>query len=189
VGIVDLIILGAPGSGKGTQGALLSTRLAIPKISTGDLLRAAVRDGTSLGKQAQGFMDQGLLVPDEIILGLIGEVLRSKQASRGIIMDGFPRTLAQAEAVDRLLAPLGRKVDRVLLIDVAEEALIDRMVKRAQIEGRADDTPETIRRRQAVYGEQTAPLIAFYDKRGVVTRVDGLGTVQEIATRMETAAA
>jgi adenylate kinase len=104
-------------------------------------------------------------------------------------MDGFPRTLAQAEAVDRLLVPLGRRVDRVLLIDVAEEALIDRMVKRAQIEGRADDTPETIRRRQEVYREQTAPLIAFYERRGVVARVNGLGTVEEIAQRMETAAA
>jgi len=100
---VDLIILGAPGSGKGTQGGLLSTRLAIPKISTGDLLRAAVKDGTALGKKAQGFMDKGLLVPDDVILGLIEEVLRSKAAATGIIMDGFPRTLPQAEAVDRLL--------------------------------------------------------------------------------------
>lgn len=181
---MDLMILGAPGSGKGTQGALLATRLGIPKISTGDLLRAAVKDGTPLGRKAQGFMNQGLLVPDEIILGLIAEVLRSDGAARGVIMDGFPRTLPQAEAVDRLLAPLGRKVDRVLLIDVSEDALVDRMVKRAQIEGRADDTPETIRKRQAVYQEQTAPLIAFYEKRGIVTRVNGLGTVDEIATRM-----
>jgi adenylate kinase len=186
---VDLIILGAPGSGKGTQGALLSTRLAIPKISTGDLLRAAVRDSTPLGRKARGFMDQGLLVPDEIILGLIEEVLHSEAAKRGVIMDGFPRTLPQAEAVDRLLAPLGRQVDRVLLIDVSEEELIDRMVKRAAIEGRADDTPETIRRRQEVYREQTAPLIAFYDRRNLVTRVNGLGTIEEIAERMAGAAA
>jgi adenylate kinase len=123
-------------------------------------------------------------VPDEIIFGLIEEVLESDAAARGVIMDGFPRTLPQAEAVDRLLAPLGRKVDRVLLIDVSEEALIDRMVKRAAIEGRADDTPETIRRRQEVYREQTAPLIAFYDGRGLVTRVNGLGTIEEIAERM-----
>lgn len=185
---MDLIILGAPGSGKGTQGALLSTRLAIPKISTGDLLRAAVRDGTPLGTKAKGFMDQGLLVPDDVILGLIAEVLRSPEAGTGIIMDGFPRTLPQAEAVDRLLEPIGRRVDQVLLIDVAEEELIDRMVKRAAIEGRADDTPETIRRRQEVYREQTAPLIAFYDHRGLVTRVNGLGSVEEIAERMHAAA-
>jgi adenylate kinase len=189
VGIVDLMILGAPGSGKGTQGALLAARLGIPKISTGDLLRAAVKAGTPLGKKAQGFMDQGLLVPDEIVLGLIAEVLQSKDAAGGVIMDGFPRTLPQAEAVDRLLGPLGRTVDRVLMIDVAEEELVDRMVKRARIEGRADDTPETIRRRQAVYQEQTAPLIAFYDARGIVTRVDGLGTVEDVAKRMEAAAA
>lgn len=186
---MDLMILGAPGSGKGTQGALLSTRLAIPKISTGDLLRAAVRDGTPLGARARGFMDQGLLVPDDIILGLIEEVLHSDAAARGVIMDGFPRTLPQAEAVDRLLAPLGRKVDRVLLIDVSEDELIERMVKRAAIEGRADDTPATIRRRQEVYREQTAPLIAFYDRRGLVTRVNGLGTVEEIAERMARAVA
>jgi adenylate kinase len=186
---VDLIILGAPGSGKGTQGALLSTRLAIPKISTGDLLRAAVKGGTPLGTRAKGFMEQGLLVPDEIILGLIEEVLESDAAARGVIMDGFPRTLPQAEAVDRLLAPLGRQVDRVLLIDVSEEELIARMVKRAAIEGRTDDTPETIRRRQAVFREQTAPLIAFYDRRNLVTRVNGLGTVEAIAERMAKAAA
>jgi adenylate kinase len=185
---MDLIILGAPGSGKGTQGSLLSSRLGVPKISTGDLLRAAVRDRTPLGRKAQGFMDRGLLVPDEIILGLIAEVMQSKEASRGVIMDGFPRTLPQAEAVDRLLAPLSRKVDRVLLIDVAEDELVDRMVKRARIEGRADDTPETIRKRQGVYQEQTAPLIAFYQQRGVVTRVDGLGTVEDVAKRMEAAA-
>jgi adenylate kinase len=134
-------------------------------------------------------MDQGLLVPDDIILGLIEEVLHSDAAARGVIMDGFPRTLPQAEAVDRLLAPLGRKVDRVLLIDVSEDELIERMVKRAAIEGRADDTPATIRRRQEVYREQTAPLIAFYDRRGLVTRVNGLGTVEEIAERMARAVA
>jgi adenylate kinase len=185
---VDLILLGAPGSGKGTQGDLLAKRLAIPKISTGDLLRAAVRDGTPLGAKAKGFMDQGLLVPDEIILGLIGEVVRSPEAARGLIMDGFPRTLAQAQAVDELLAAQGRRVDRVLLIDVAEEELVQRMVKRAELEGRADDTPETIRRRQAVYRDQTAPLIAFYDTRKLVQRIDGSGSIEAIAGRVHAAA-
>ena len=184
---MDLIILGAPGSGKGTQGALLSTRLGIPRISTGDLLRAAVKDGAPLGKKAKQYMDQGLLVPDDVILGLIAEVLRSADARNGVLMDGFPRTLAQAEAVDALLAAQGRVVDRVLLIDVPEDALIERMVKRAVIEGRADDTPETIRRRQRVYHEQTAPLVAFYEERGLVARVDGFGTVEEIAERMHEA--
>lgn len=184
---MDLIILGAPGSGKGTQGALLSTRLGIPKISTGDLLRAAVKDGTPLGTKAKGYMEQGLLVPDEIILGLIEEVLRSKRAGRGVIMDGFPRTEAQAEAVDQLLGAQKRRVDKVLLIDVPEEELVQRMVRRAEIEGRSDDTPDTIRKRQAVYREQTAPLIAFYDRRRLVARVPGKGTVEEIAERVHEA--
>jgi adenylate kinase len=184
---VDLIILGAPGSGKGTQGALLSTRLGIPKISTGDLLRAAVKDGTRLGTEAKGYMEKGLLVPDQIILGLIEEVLGSAEAARGVIMDGFPRTEAQAEAVDTLLAAQQRQVDKVLLIDVPEEELVQRMVRRAEIEGRSDDTPDTIRKRQGVYQQQTAPLIAFYDRRNLVTRVDGKGTVEEIAERVHEA--
>lgn len=181
---MDLIILGAPGSGKGTQGALLSTRLGIPKISTGDLLRAAVKDGTRLGTEAQGYMEKGLLVPDQIILGLIEEVLGSAEAAQGVIMDGFPRTEAQAEAVDKLLAAQQRQVDKVLLIDVPEEELVQRMVRRAEIEGRSDDTPDTIRKRQGVYQQQTAPLIAFYDRRNLVARVDGKGTVEEIAERV-----
>lgn len=184
---MDLIILGAPGSGKGTQGALLSTRLGIPKISTGDLLRAAVKDGTRLGTEAKGYMEKGLLVPDQIILGLIEEVLRSAEAAQGVIMDGFPRTEAQAEAVDKLLGAQQRQVDKVLLIDVPEEELVQRMVRRAEIEGRSDDTPDTIRKRQGVYQQQTAPLIAFYDRRNLVTRVDGKGTVEEIAERVHEA--
>ena len=184
---MDLIILGAPGSGKGTQGALLSTRLGIPKISTGDLLRAAVKDGTRLGTEAKGYMEKGLLVPDQIILGLIEEVLGSAEAAQGVIMDGFPRTEAQAEAVDKLLTAQQRQVDKVLLIDVPEEELVQRMVRRAEIEGRSDDTPDTIRKRQGVYQQQTAPLIAFYDRRNLVTRVDGKGTVEEIAERVHEA--
>ena len=188
---MDLIILGAPGSGKGTQGALLSTRLGIPKISTGDLLRAAVKDGTRLGTEAKGYMEKGLLVPDQIILGLIEEVLGSAEAAQGVIMDGFPRTEAQAEADEQhlvnLLTAQQRQVDKVLLIDVPEEELVQRMVRRAEIEGRSDDTPDTIRKRQGVYQQQTAPLIAFYDRRNLVTRVDGKGTVEEIAERVHEA--
>ena len=184
---MNLILLGAPGSGKGTQGALLSTRLGIPKISTGDLLRAAVKDGTRLGTEAKGYMEKGLLVPDQIILGLIEEVLGSAEAAQGVIMDGFPRTEAQAEAVDKLLTAQQRQVDKVLLIDVPEEELVQRMVRRAEIEGRSDDTPDTIRKRQGVYQQQTAPLIAFYDRRNLVTRVDGKGTVEEIAERVHEA--
>ncbi len=180
-----IIFLGAPGSGKGTQGALLADRLGVPKIATGDVLRAAVSDGTPLGVEAGAFMDRGLLVPDEIILGLIEEVLRSREARDGVIMDGFPRTLAQAEAVERLLADRGSRIDRVLLIDVPEDELVKRM--RARAEGRSDDTPETIRKRLAVYEERTAPLIRYYEERGLLTTVVGLGTVREIAARVNEA--
>jgi adenylate kinase len=181
---VNLILLGAPGSGKGTQGALLSARLGIPKIATGDLLRAAVRDGTPLGRKAQRYMEQGLLVPDDVIMGLIAEVVTSPAAGDGVIMDGFPRTIPQASAVDALLAAGGRRVDRVLLIDVPEEELVRRMLGRAAQEGRSDDTPETIRKRLAVFREQTEPLIAHYRAQGVMTAIPGTGTVEEIAQRI-----
>ncbi|MEE8117493.1 MAG: adenylate kinase [Gemmatimonadales bacterium] len=184
---MQIIVLGAPGSGKGTQGALLADRLGVPKIATGDLLRAAVRDGTPLGVEARSFMDRGLLVPDEIVLGLIEEVLRSPEAQDGVIMDGFPRTLAQAEAVEGLLADRGSRIDRVLLIDVPEDELVKRMLGRARAEGRSDDTPETIRKRFAVYGEQTAPLIRYYEERGLLTAIVGLGTVREVADRVNEA--
>jgi adenylate kinase len=180
---MQIILLGAPGAGKGTQGVLLGKHLGIPKISTGDLLRAAVNDGKSLGVKAQSFMDKGLLVPDEIILGLIEEVLESPEARDGIIMDGFPRTEAQAEAVDRLLAERGLEVDHVMLYDVPEEELVQRMLGRARAEGRSDDTPETIRKRFAVYREQTAPLIAYYENKGVLMKIPGTGTIEEIAAR------
>ena len=184
---VNLILLGAPGSGKGTQGVLIAERLGIPKVSTGDLLRAAVRGATPLGQQAQGYMEQGLLVPDEIVLGLIEEVLESPDARQGMLMDGFPRTIAQAEAVDRLLADRGRSVDRVPVIDVPEEELVKRLLGRAAEQGRADDTPEAIRKRLVVYEEQTAPLIAFYDDKGLVVKIDGLGSIDDIAERVREA--
>jgi adenylate kinase len=186
---MDLMILGAPGSGKGTQGKLLATRLGIPQVSTGDLLRAAVRDGTPLGREAKGYMDQGLLVPDAVIFGLIQEILDSAAAARGILMDGFPRTIPQAEAVDRMLAAKQRRVDRVLLLDVDEEELVQRLLGRAAKEGRSDDNPTSIRQRLAVYRQQTEPLIAFYEGRGVVRRVPGEGAVEAIADRMAAAAA
>jgi adenylate kinase len=185
---VNLILLGAPGSGKGTQGLLLAQRLGIPKVATGDLLRAAMKAGTPLGRKAKDYYDQGLLVPDEIILGLIEEVLGSPAAGQGVIMDGFPRTTPQAEAVDRLLQARGRQVDRVLLIDVPEDELVKRMAGRAAQEGRSDDTPEAFRQRLAVYREQTAPLVAYYRERSLLTLIPGLGTVDEVAERVTRAA-
>jgi adenylate kinase len=182
---LNLILLGAPGSGKGTQGVLLTRRLSIPKVATGDLIRDAMKNNTPLGRQAKEFYDQGSLVPDEVVLGLIEEVLQAPAAANGIIMDGFPRTQAQAEAVDRLLHDRGRQVDRVLLIDVPEDELVKRMGGRAAQEGRSDDTPEAFRRRLSVYREQTAPLVAYYRERGLVTVINGLGTVAEISERIQ----
>jgi adenylate kinase len=184
---VNLILLGPPGSGKGTQGALLAKRLGIPKISTGDLLRAAMKDGTPLGRQARSYYDKGLLVPDEIIMGLIEEVLASDAARRGVIMDGFPRNTAQAEAVGALLAARDARVDHVLNFEVSEDELVKRMLGRAAQEGRSDDTPETIRKRLAVYLEQTAPLVDYYRRQGRVHDIDAAGSVDEIAERIKAA--
>jgi len=183
------MILGAPGSGKGTQGKLLAIHLGIPQVSTGDLLRAAVKQGTALGVKAQGYMDQGLLVPDEVIFGLIQEILDSPPAAKGVLMDGFPRTVPQAEAVDRMLAAKRSRVDRVVLLEVDEAELVQRLLGRAAKEGRADDNLESITQRLKVFHAQTAPLIAFYEGRGVVRRVNGMGTVEEIQQRMRAAAA
>jgi adenylate kinase len=177
-----LMILGAPGSGKGTQGKLLAEHLAVPEVSTGELLRAAVKQGTALGKQAKTFMDRGELVPDDVILGLIREILDAG-AKRGMMMDGFPRTVAQAKAVDKLLAEKKAKVDRVVLLDVAEEELTKRLLARAAKEGRSDDNLESIRTRLKVYHDQTQPLIAYYEKQGVVRRVPGMGSVDDIQKR------
>ena len=177
-----LMILGAPGSGKGTQGKLLAEHLKVPEVSTGELLRAAAKQGTALGKQAKTFMDRGELVPDDVILGLIREILDAG-AKRGMMMDGFPRTVAQAKAVDKLLAEKQAKVDRVVLLDVAEEELTRRLLARAAKEGRSDDNLESIRTRLKVYHAQTQPLISYYEKQGVVRRVPGMGSVDDIQKR------
>jgi len=184
-----VMILGAPGSGKGTQGKILAGHLGIPQVSTGDLLRAAVKAGTPLGRQAQGYMDKGLLVPDEVIIGLIREILDSEAGRGGVLMDGFPRTVAQAEAVDRILGEKGSRVDHVALLEVDEQELLQRLLARAAKEGRSDDNLESIQRRLRVFHEQTAPLIAFYEKQGVVRRVPGMGDIDAIQQRLRVAVA
>lgn len=186
---MHLVILGAPGSGKGTQGKLLAEHLGIPQISSGELLRRAVKDGTPLGRAAQDYMDRGLLVPDDVILGLVEEILASGEAAGGVLMDGFPRTVAQAEAVDRLLGAHGARVDAVVLLEVEEEELVRRLLGRAAIEGRSDDNLDSIRQRLRVYEEQTAPLVAYYEPRGLIRRVAGSGSVAEIAERARQAVA
>ena len=176
-----ILILGAPGSGKGTQGKILAERLGLPKITTGDLIRAAMRDGTPLGLEAQKYYDEGKLVPDSVILGMITDELDRPEAKEGAILDGFPRTAAQAELVDKTLGQRGQRLNHILLMDVTEEELVRRMRARAQVEGRSDDTPEAIATRLQVYQRDTAPLIAHYAQRGIVHRVPGTGTVDDIA--------
>jgi len=178
---VFILILGAPGSGKGTQGKILADRLGLPKITTGDLVRAAMQDGTPLGVEAKKFYDEGKLVPDSVILGMIKDELDRPEAKQGAIFDGFPRTAAQAELVDKTLAQRGQRLNHILLMDVTEEELVRRMRARAQIEGRSDDAPEAIATRLQVYQRDTAPLIAHYAQRGIVHRVPGTGTVETIA--------
>ena len=176
-----ILILGAPGSGKGTQGKILAERLGVPKITTGDIIRTAMRDGTPLGVEAKTYYDEGKLVPDSVILGMIKDELARPEAKDGAIFDGFPRTAAQAELVDKTLAQRSQRLNHILLMDVTEEELVRRMHKRAQIEGRADDTPEAITTRLQVYQRDTAPLIAHYAQRGIVHRVPGTGTVEQIS--------
>jgi adenylate kinase len=181
---VFILLLGAPGSGKGTQGKILAERLGLPKITTGDILRAAVTTGTPLGREAKKFMDEGKLVPDGVILSLIKEQLAKPEAHQGAVFDGFPRTAAQAELVDRTLAERGQRLNHILLLDVPEEELVRRMMARASQERRSDDTAEAIKTRLQVYQRDTAPLIAHYVERGIVHRVPGTGTVDQIATEI-----
>jgi adenylate kinase len=182
---VFILFLGAPGSGKGTQGLIVAQRLGVPKITTGDILRAAMKAGTPLGQEAKRFYDAGKLVPDTVILELIKTELAKPEAQQGAIFDGFPRTAAQAELVDKTLGLRGQRLSRVLLLDVPEEELVRRLHGRAIQERRTDDTPETIRTRLVVYQQETAPLVAHYAQRGIVHRVPGVGSVEEIAEEIK----
>ncbi len=180
-----ILLLGAPGAGKGTQGKILAERLGLPKITTGDILRAAVKAGTALGLEARRYMDAGKLVPDAVILGLIKDELAKPEAKDGAVLDGFPRTAPQAELVDRTLGERGQRLSHVLLLDVDEDQVVQRMHSRASLEGRIDDTPETVRTRLEVYRRDTAPLVAHYAERGNVRRVPASGTIEEIATEIQ----
>ena len=177
-----ILILGAPGSGKGTQGRILAERLGLPKITTGDLIRTAMKEGTTpLGIEAKKYYDEGKLVPDSVVLGMIKDELDRPEAKTGAILDGFPRTAAQAELVDKTLAQRGQRLNHILLLDVTEDELVRRMRARSQVEGRPDDSPEAIATRLQIYQRDTAPLIAHYTQRGIVHRVPGGGTVEQIA--------
>lgn len=179
-----LVLLGAPGSGKGTQATRLREHLQVPHISTGDLLRAAVKAGTELGLQAKAVMESGGLVSDEIVLGMLEERLTAGDTGNGFVLDGYPRNLAQANALDALLARLGQPVDIAVQLDVDTELLIDRLAGRAEAEGRADDSPDAVRKRLGVYTEATAPVVDFYRNSGRLARVDGVGSMDEVFQRI-----
>lgn len=179
-----LILLGPPGAGKGTQGHQLHERYGIPEISTGDMLRAAVRDGTSLGAAAKGYMDRGALVPDEVIIGIVRDRLEQSDTYAGFILDGFPRTVAQAKALDRLLQESERPLDHVISIEVPDAELLQRLAGRRDMEGRQDDMDEAIRHRLEVYQRETAPLIDYYRQAGLLRPVPGVGTIEGIFERI-----
>jgi adenylate kinase len=181
----DILLLGPPGAGKGTQGILLSERLRIPKFATGDLLRDAVARGTPLGLQARAVMESGGLVSDQIILGIVRDELDKPAAAAGVILDGVVRTVPQAEGVEKLLAGRGRKISHIVFLDVTDEEILGRIEKRRTIESRADDAPESVGRRLRAYREQTAPVLAWYASRGTVHRIPGTGTVEDIAERIK----
>ncbi|MDH5822939.1 adenylate kinase [Luteimonas sp. RD2P54] len=179
-----LVLLGAPGSGKGTQAARLKDALKVPHISTGDLLRAEVAAGTPLGLQAKEVMARGDLVSDQILLGMLEERFSRDDTRAGFILDGYPRNLAQAAALDALLQRLGQPFDAAVQLAVDNELLIERLAGRAQAEGRADDQPDSVRKRLQVYDEQTAPVIEFYREHGQLTVVDGVGSLDEVFERI-----
>ena len=184
-----LLLLGPPGAGKGTQAERLVTTLRIPQISTGDMLRTAVKAGTTIGREAKSYMDRGDLVPDSVVIGVAEERLQQTDAKQGFILDGFPRTAPQAAALDALLAKLGVRLECCIALQVDEDELVKRLLRRAEIEGRSDDNETTIRNRMQVYRQQTQPLIDHYRDLGVLAFVAGNGSIDEVAARIEGAIA
>jgi adenylate kinase len=182
---VNLLVLGPQGSGKGTQAARLAAEHEIPHVSTGDMFRAAIAGGTPLGLEVKAVLDGGGLVSDELTIALVGERLALPDAEHGFVLDGFPRTLPQAEALDALLERAGRRLDAVLFFDLSDELATERMLGRAAAEGRADDTPEVIATRLAVYHEQTEPLVDHYEERGQLVRLHAERSIAEVAEEIE----
>lgn len=175
-----IIMMGAPGAGKGTQAKMLQEKLEIPQISTGDLFRANLKNQTELGQLAQSYMDLGQLVPDKVTVAMVKDRLSQEDCQNGAIFDGFPRTIAQANALDALLGDLNDEIDIVPHIHVHPETLIQRILNRAETEGRADDNEETIRTRMNVYHEQTAPLLEYYHQRGLLVEINGEQSIEEV---------
>ena len=179
-----LILMGPPGAGKGTQAKVVSARLGVPAISTGDIFRANVSRQTPLGVEAKRYMDAGDYVPDEVTNAMVRSRIAEPDAEGGFLLDGYPRTVAQVEELDAMLADGGHRLDAVVVLTVDQDELVARLLKRAEIEGRADDTEDVVRRRQQVYTDQTAPLIAVYRDRGLLREVDGMGSVDDVSARV-----
>jgi adenylate kinase len=204
-----IVLLGGPGSGKGTQAKKLTEKYAIPQVSTGDIFRAALKEGTPMGLKAKGYMDKGELVPDDVVVGVVEERLVQPDLNAGYMLDGFPRTLPQAEALDRMISRLGQSIDHAILVDVPDEELMKRLTGRrtcrnsacgrmfhvmfnppkqegvcdacgSDLYQRDDDSEATIRERLNVYAQQTAPLIDFYQQKGLLRRVEGVGAIDGI---------
>jgi adenylate kinase len=184
-----LLLIGPPGAGKGTQAAILATTYNIPAISTGDIFRANVKNETPLGLEVKAIMARGEYVPDTLTNAIVADRLREADAAGGFLLDGYPRTIDQVNELDRILSEDGTALDAVVLITADTDEVVARLLKRAEIEGRADDTEEVIRHRMSVYQEQTAPLIETYAARDLVVEVDGLGAVEDVTARIVSALA
>ncbi len=182
--MLNIVIFGAPGSGKGTQSERIVAKYGISHISTGDVLRAEIKGGTELGKVAQSYIDKGQLLPDELIIDILAGKLDGLKDSNGVIFDGFPRTIAQAEALKKMLAQRNQQVSVMLDLDVPEEELMTRLIKRGQESGRADDNEETIKKRLVVYHSQTAPLIDWYKQEGLYAHINGSGNLDDITAEI-----
>jgi len=181
----NLILFGPPGSGKGTQSDKIVDKFGLVHLSTGNLLRQEIADKTPLGLEARNFMDKGQLVPDEVVIGMIDSCLEKHAGATGFLFDGFPRTIAQAEALDRLLTLKKTAISRVLALEVTEEELVKRLVKRGETSGRSDDTDESvIRKRFSVYRNETEPVAAYYEGQGKLERIAGEGSVEEIFNKL-----
>ena len=178
--MLNIVIFGAPGSGKGTQSERIVEKYGIIHISTGDVLRAEIKNGTELGKTAKGYIDQGQLIPDELMIDILASVFDSFKDSKGVIFDGFPRTIAQAEALKKMLAERGQDVSVMVDLEVPEDELMVRLIKRGKDSGRADDNEETIKKRLHVYHSQTSPLIDWYKNEKKYQHINGLGTMEGI---------
>jgi adenylate kinase len=179
-----MLLMGPPGAGKGTQAKVLAERLGIPAVSTGDIFRANVAAKTELGLEAKRYMDAGDYVPDEVTNAMVRDRLSEADAGDGFLLDGYPRTLAQVSTLDDILAEHGHRLDAVVALTADTEVLVDRMLRRAKIDGRSDDSEEVVRHRQEVYVAETKPLLRVYAQRGQLVEVDGVGEIEEVSERV-----